>query len=117
MAFCQADAEPKAALKVEKRLLDWPPRSVPSGTKLRVISSGWGQRFPEAAYGTVRDSSGSRPGRARGARAGRGPGLLRNRPSEIMTGFLGREPFGSRCRAVRFNGVSNRTARSCAAAS
>src|SRR5215470_9833547 len=99
MTFCQADAEPKALLKLEKRLLDWPPRSVPSGTKLRVISSGWGQMFPEAAYGTVRDSRGSRPGRDRGERVGRGSGRARNRPREIMSGFLGREPSGIRCRA------------------
>src|SRR5262249_14988049 len=54
------------ALKVAKRLLETPPRFVPSGTKLIVTSWGCGQALLEIAYGTTRDSSASSLKRAFG---------------------------------------------------
>src|SRR5262245_19433835 len=59
IAFCQVAAEPNLALNLANRLLVTVPPvpydiTVPSGTKLRVIISGWGQAAPDVVYGTRR---------------------------------------------------------------
>ena len=49
MTFCQFPARLDLLLKVENRLLETPPpRFVPSGMKLIVMSWGFGQMLPEA---------------------------------------------------------------------
>jgi hypothetical protein len=81
----------------ENKLLGIPPRSVPSGTKLNVIKDGVGQRFPEVAQGTTRDSSASRRGRKRD--------LADHLPDKICLGVEAKNdivlPFRDRREATR----------------
>ena len=46
--FCHWPASLGLLLNVEKRLLPTPPKSVPSGMKLMVMTSGLGQALPLA---------------------------------------------------------------------
>src|SRR5262249_22034766 len=102
MTFSQAEAEPNLALKVENRLLVmkpalfW-PRTVPSGTKLRVTSCGLGQAFPLTEAGASRDSNSSSRGRAPAGRTGRPAGpcvllFLKNVKNPILLPLDGQRP-------------------------
>src|SRR5262249_19921409 len=55
---CQTDVD-HLALKVAKRLLETPPKLVPSGSKLIVTRLGCGQALPLVAYSTTRASNDS----------------------------------------------------------
>src|SRR4051812_14626717 len=66
MAFCHVWVDQRALNFANMSLVPFDPLAicVPSGTKLSVTSSGWIQALLVRAYGTMRDSSISREGRA-----------------------------------------------------